>query len=166
MKFVETTCGAFLPLAEITFARAKDGDPDTIQVNYGDAECRSVWEVDSDVWAEATGSYFVVPAAPGIRLIDAGPYNERLQLRGQVLAWRYDSAWRSLTGLTIDASALFNSDSDNVAYLFPDGHIESNRKHYPSLDIFEHDFNARKARWELEHPAAVAARQEMKRGGT
>lgn len=102
--------------------------------------------VDQDEWETVKGLYSYVPASPGIRVLDVSPYRPTIKIGPTVLAWRTGGGGFPI-GVSLDCGPEIASNSENVAYLFPDGHVENCDGVWPSLDAYTERFNERRERW-------------------
>lgn len=141
--FVETTDGHLVQVRDVVRV-SYDRDNAEVELIF---ESGSTVRCHLDEWTAAKGIYSFVPASPGIRVLYAAPYNQKILHGPTVIAWRYGGG-EFPTGITVDCGVEHTTDPEHVAYLFPDGHVENCDGCFPTLDAFTERFNKQRARWE------------------
>ena len=149
--FIETTDGEIVQTRDVESV-AYDSESAEVELRLGSGAKACVDQVE---WDTVKGLHSFVPASPGIRVLAVAPYNPKIQIGPTVLAWRTGGGGFPI-GVSLDCGPETASDPEDVAYLFPDGHVENCDGVWPSLDAYTERFNERRERWQAKCKAVQA----------
>jgi hypothetical protein len=142
--FIETTDGEIVQVRDIERV-SYDNETGQVGLTFASGS-KATCELEE--WMTAKAAYSYVPAAPGVRIIIAPPYFSQIEIGPAVIAWRVGGAYP--VGISLDCAAEISANADDIAYLFPDGHVENQDGCFSTLDSYTDDFNERRERWKAK----------------
>ena len=145
--FIETKTGRLVQVRDVMRVTYDDDNDEVELIFEGGEKSRCT----AEEWAAVKGQHQYVPAAPGIRLIDGAPYLKAPIVGSAVLAWRVGGGGWPL-GLTLDCEAEAAANPQYIAYLYPDGRVETTEDGwFATLDEYTERFNERRESWKAKH---------------